>query len=1318
MKKLCSWILTFAMLLSLLGVPVYADEPQVILTITPDVTEVKANVETEITYTVAVKIADESTKVAMVQYFLAPPAGMTLAEEWDANLEGFSYCEADLKYDKKTNPNGIFETVFEYTPASKYFLGVGGTETRNLHYDAELFKIKAKINSATPGSIVLGVDPNEITKFGGHTGNADDVFTYAVETTPVMIYSEIAGEQAVNITAPVKGAEPQTSVSGSGYEGTISWSGNPASFAGDTAYTASVTLTAGDGYRFTSDATVTVEGAEAVKDIKVASNGASLSFTAAFPKTAGKDQPTCTAPTGLTATYGQTLSEITLTNPAGNTDGTWSWADGAQNVGNVGSNTFKATFTPTDDANYATVSNIDVSVTVSPKNIGNVTVAAISDQEYTGSQLTPAVTVTGDDGKLTANDYTLEYGTNINKGTGTVTVKAKSGGNYTFTDVTANFNIVGKATTISISGSLDTAYGTAIDTQKVTVTKTEGSTGAVTYKYYIDEACTQGETETAPTDAGTYWIKAFLAADENFGASSSNGLKFTISQKDLTVTAKAKTIAYGDAPANDGVEYEGFVNGDNAGSLSGTLDYDYTYTQYGNVGSYDITPKGLTSDNYAISFKSGALTVEQKEVGLSWQNHTGRTFGDGKTVAAEATGTVNSDTVKVTVSGGAETAVGGPYTAEATSLTGAKAANYKLPATVTQTYSIDKGTHADGTASVVVKYSDTAEQTVDLSKFIPGDCGEISEIAVAETTDGSNIIAASSGDAAAKTAKFTLESELAAGGATATLTATVKTANYDDFTVVITVNTTDKDIPTVTAEDITVTYSGEAVSDAQIKGTASVDGSWSFKEGQSMTAAADSGAKTVVFTPADDSAYETVETTITVTIKKAVPTGKPGYTAINAAGKTLADAALTVGTITPSNGAISWDLGADQAVTANTAYGWTYVPADAANYEDLKGTITPYVTSSGNGGSHGGSGGGGGGGSTTTDTKTDIEKDLSSSGTATIGSADLAKAKSLKLENKEIAIQLDQRAITAVGTTSSLEIKAVKAGADAAKALKEDSAALIGGRPVFEITAKYGGKTVTDFGKGTIQISIVYTPAEGEKTAGLGLYYLNGEKAERVSGSYYDEKTKAVVGETDHLSLYAVGYDETQAMNVFADVKADDWFRTAVYDLYNKNILSGKTKTTFAPQDNVTRAEFATILAKAAGADLTGEAKQVFGDVAADAWYAGAAAWANEAGVASGTGNGNFSPEANITRQDMAVMLTKYISSVAKKELEVKNEAVTFTDSASIAEYAEEAVKTMQTGGIISGVKAADGSYSFKPTANATRAEAASMVSGLLNALQ
>ena len=82
--------------------------------------------------------------------------------------------------------------------------------------------------------------------------------------------------------------------------------------------------------------------------------------------TIGKADPTCTAPTGLTATYGQTLADVTLTNPSGNTAGEWAWVDeGTTSVGNVGSNTFKANFTPTDGTNYNSKTDVDVAVTVS-----------------------------------------------------------------------------------------------------------------------------------------------------------------------------------------------------------------------------------------------------------------------------------------------------------------------------------------------------------------------------------------------------------------------------------------------------------------------------------------------------------------------------------------------------------------------------------------------------------------------------------------------------------------------------------------------------------------------------------------------------------------------------------------------------------------------------------------------------------------------------------------------------------------------------------------------------------------------------------------
>lgn len=148
-------------------------------------------------------------------------------------------------------------------------------------------------------------------------------------------------------------------------------------------------------------------------------------------------------------------------------------------------------------------------------------------------------------------------------------------------------------------------------------------------------------------------------------------------------------------------------------------------------------------------------------------------------------------------------------------------------------------------------------------------------------------------------------------------------------------------------------YDGEPIADTAIRGTAvydgqAVEGTWSFKAGQNLTAVADSGPKTVVFTPADTAVYAQVEATVLVTIDKADPTGAPSYTATKESGHTLADAALNVGTITPG-GTIAWDDGDATIVESNTAYGWTFTPDDTDNYNLLTGTITPYKRSSGGG---------------------------------------------------------------------------------------------------------------------------------------------------------------------------------------------------------------------------------------------------------------------------------------------------------------------------------------------------------------------------------
>ena len=82
-----------------------------------------------------------------------------------------------------------------------------------------------------------------------------------------------------------------------------------------------------------------------------------------------------------------------------------------------------------------------------------------------------------------------------------------------------------------------------------------------------------------------------------------------ITKAKLTVTANDKTIKMGDSPADDGVTYDGFVQGEDEKVLSGTLQYTYDYVKGQIYGSYKIMPSGLTSDNYNIIYKPGVLTV-------------------------------------------------------------------------------------------------------------------------------------------------------------------------------------------------------------------------------------------------------------------------------------------------------------------------------------------------------------------------------------------------------------------------------------------------------------------------------------------------------------------------------------------------------------------------------------------------------------------------------------------------------------------------------------------------------------------------------------
>ena len=179
----------------------------------------------------------------------------------------------------------------------------------------------------------------------------------------------------------------------------------------------------------------------------------------------------------------------------------------------------------------------------------------------------------------------------------------------------------------------------------------------------------------------------------------------------------------------------------------------------------------------------------------------------------------------------------------------------------------------------------------------------------------------------------------------------------------------------------------------------------------------------------------------------------------------------------------------------------------------------------------------------------------------------------------------------------------------------------------------------------------------------------------------------------------------------FGDVPKTHWAHTHITNLANKGILLGK-EDGFAPEDNITRAEFVTVLARMSGEDLK-DLTQTFNDVGTEDWYAKNVSWALRAGITSGISKTEFAPNAKITRQDMAVMLVRF-AEYMQQDLKSKFDTFNFGDEESISDYAKNAVQIMQNVGIISGRD----NGNFAPTENATRAEAAKMLDMLLEIME
>ena len=176
----------------------------------------------------------------------------------------------------------------------------------------------------------------------------------------------------------------------------------------------------------------------------------------------------------------------------------------------------------------------------------------------------------------------------------------------------------------------------------------------------------------------------------------------------------------------------------------------------------------------------------------------------------------------------------------------------------------------------------------------------------------------------------------------------------------------------------------------------------------------------------------------------------------------------------------------------------------------------------------------------------------------------------------------------------------------------------------------------------------------------------------------------------------------------FTDINGH-WANKAINYVVNKGYFAGVSKTEFAPDKPITRGEFVTVLGRMLKIDTSKYSSQRFNDVNSSTYYSPYVTWANEVGIVSGVGEGNFAPDKALTREEMAVIMSKFLK-LSNKKPTIKL-STNFKDQGSISPWAKEAVTEMAKLGVVKGM----GEGNFSPKTEFTRAQVAQVLYSIEN---
>lgn len=256
------------------------------------------------------------------------------------------------------------------------------------------------------------------------------------------------------------------------------------------------------------------------------------------------------------------------------------------------------------------VGTVSMAKSDTAKGYDNQIFAAADGTAYAGDK----ITLTSDDDNIPENTVIVRSVNDDNKGLFELTDYAleKSGDDL----------VIKAASAIELSVTVPSGltYG---DTKPLTIT-VEPADAALEFAFAGQSPNDNGSDKFSVTKGsdGTYSLYAGAAGDFTLTVTATKDgysqkqetVSFSVGKAALTVTADYVTVTYGEPKPEFTAQINGFVNDDYEGDLTGTLEFDCAYAAGSPVGTYPITPKGLTSDNYDISFVDGTLTVTENAV--------------------------------------------------------------------------------------------------------------------------------------------------------------------------------------------------------------------------------------------------------------------------------------------------------------------------------------------------------------------------------------------------------------------------------------------------------------------------------------------------------------------------------------------------------------------------------------------------------------------------------------------------------------------------------------------------------------------------------